>query len=730
MLKNGIRNFVFSILAIAFLHAFELNAQNKQLIDSLESLLKGIHSQSSRKIGDVPFKYDTATVKVLYQLSKAYSHNNISMALDYAQQSLVLSEQLVYKKGVANAYNLLGVLNKDQGNYKESILFHLKALKESRKLNDQKRISESYNGLGVTNKELGNYADALNYHFASLRIKEKIKDKKGMGISYGNIGIVYKFQKDYKKALIYQRLSLKIKQETNDKEGLAACYSNIGTVYMEQGIIHDALNNHLKALEIRRVLNDKKGIAISLGNIGSIRHRMSDYNGALKTYLEALQIYEVLGDKKGNCLMHQNIALAYIKLKNYEAAYSYMEGGLKLAEQMGSAQLIKGAYEFKTQLDMDAGNYKEAFGNIKQYYKYRDRISNEANTKEIVQAQMQFDFDKKAALEKVTLEKTKLLAKKEMARQKLLRNSFIILFILIMLIAIGIYRSLQLNRKAKALISYQKELVEEKNKEIFASIEYARRLQMAILPTDKVVKEYLVDSFIFYKPKDIIAGDFYWFYPTKNTLDESLILFAVADSTGHGVPGAMVSVVCANALNKAVREFNLQEPGKILDAASDFVRQTFIQSTSDASSDIQDGMDISLCALNLDTLQLAWSGANISLFIVKNASAGTLVSEGIRMEELKPVKQSIGFNANPKPFTTKYMQLAKGDMLYAFTDGYPDQFGGTFEKKLMRKNLKQKLISISTAPVKDQLAIVEQHFFEWKGDNDQVDDVCVIGLRI
>lgn len=730
MLKNRIKKFIFSIVTIASLYTFELYAQNNQLIDSLETQLNSLKSNGSQKLNSGASNYDTAIVKVYYQLAKAYSHSNINKALDYANQSLVLSEQIGYKRGVANADNLLGVLNKDQGNLQESIKFHKKALKESIELNDPKRISESYNGLGVTNKELGNYADALKYHFTSLRIKEKIKDKKGMGASYGNIGILYKFQKDYKKALVYQMLSLKIKQETNDKEGLAASYSNIGTIYMEQGTIQEALNNHLKALEIRRAINDRKGIAISLGNIGSIHHKMLDYNDALKNYTEALGIYEVLGDKKGTCLMHQNIALTYTKLKNYKAAYSYMEDGLQLAQQMGSAQLIKGAYEFKTQLDMDAGNYKEALGNMKQFFKYRDRISNEANTKEIVQAQMQFDFDKKTALERVTAEKTKLLAKKEMDRQKVLRNSFISLFILIILIAIGIYRSLQQNRKAKALISFQKELVEEKNKEIFASIEYARRLQMAILPADKVVKEYLVDSFIFYKPKDIIAGDFYWFYPTKNTLDESLILFAVADSTGHGVPGAMVSVVCANALNKAVREFNLQEPGKILDAASDFVRQTFIQSASDASSDIQDGMDISLCALNLDTLQLAWSGANISLFIVKNASAGTLVSEGIRMEELKPVKQSIGFNANPKPFTTKYMQLAKGDMLYAFTDGYPDQFGGSFEKKLMRKNLKQKLISISTAPVKDQLAIVEQHFFEWKGDNDQVDDVCVIGLRI
>ncbi len=276
----------------------------------------------------------------------------------------------------------------------------------------------------------------------------------------------------------------------------------------------------------------------------------------------------------------------------------------------------------------------------------------------------------------------------------------------------------------------QKELVEAQNRDILDSIEYAKRLQNAILPADKLVKEYLVDSFIFYKPKDIVAGDFYWFYPTKNNLNQTIILFAAADCTGHGVPGAMVSVVCANALNKSVKELGLREPGKILDAVSEFVIETFVQSSERNEDDVQDGMDISLCALNLTTLELQWSGANNPLIIIKNESPSPSEKAVGRLEELIPDKQPIGLYAERKPFTTHTKMLQKDSMLYLFSDGYADQFGGSDGKKLMKKFLKNHLLSIADIPIERQRFEIENYFDNWKGTNAQVDDVCVIGVRI
>ncbi|PJA07397.1 MAG: hypothetical protein COX70_06785 [Flavobacteriales bacterium CG_4_10_14_0_2_um_filter_32_8] len=265
----------------------------------------------------------------------------------------------------------------------------------------------------------------------------------------------------------------------------------------------------------------------------------------------------------------------------------------------------------------------------------------------------------------------------------------------------------------------QKEIVEEKNKEILDSITYAKRIQSAILPPNKVVKEYLKESFIIYKPKDIVAGDFYWM-EHKN----GKILFAVADCTGHGVPGAMVSVVCNNALNRSVREHGLTDPGKILDKSREIVVQEFEKS----DQEVQDGMDIALCSLSFESplegrergVILQYAGAHNPLWIIRN---GELL-------ETKGDKQPIGKFENVVPFTTHTFELQENDIIYIFSDGYVDQFGGEKGKKFKTKSFRELLLEICSNPMEEQKILIEKAFDAWKGSNDQVDDVCVIGVRI
>lgn len=263
--------------------------------------------------------------------------------------------------------------------------------------------------------------------------------------------------------------------------------------------------------------------------------------------------------------------------------------------------------------------------------------------------------------------------------------------------------------KQRDEVSKQKEIVEEAHKEIRDSINYAKRIQSAILPPQKLVKEYLPESFILYKPKDVVAGDFYWMEHR-----DGKVLFAAADCTGHGVPGAMVSVVCNNGLNQSVREHGLAEPGKILDKTREIVIAEFEKS----EEEVKDGMDISLCALNGHTLQ--WAGANNPIWIVRD---GELMGT-------KPDKQAIGKIDNPTPFTTHEFTLEQGDSIYIFTDGFQDQFGGEKGKKFKPANFKKLLLSIQSEPMKKQLEIIDAAFEEWKGNLEQVDDVCVIGVRI
>lgn len=278
--------------------------------------------------------------------------------------------------------------------------------------------------------------------------------------------------------------------------------------------------------------------------------------------------------------------------------------------------------------------------------------------------------------------------------------------------------------KATFEIREQKAEIEEAHREITDSIAYAKRIQGAILPPLKLVKEYLAKSFVLYKPKDVVAGDFYWMQPEGDTT-----YFAAADCTGHGVPGAMVSVVCNNALNRSVKEFGLKKPGEILDKTRELVITEFEKS----EEDVKDGMDIALVSLSFDKdggrktedgtgAILQYAGAHNPLWIIRKGAT--------EIEEIKANKQPIGKFDEPKPYTNHEIDLKEGDTLYVFSDGYVDQFGGEKGKKFKSLNFKRLLLSIQDQDMESQRSTIDEAFENWKGELEQIDDVCVIGVRL
>jgi len=271
------------------------------------------------------------------------------------------------------------------------------------------------------------------------------------------------------------------------------------------------------------------------------------------------------------------------------------------------------------------------------------------------------------------------------------------------------FRSVSENYEAE--LEEKNRVISHKNTEMIDSIQYAKRLQEAILPPVSEIKDLIPDSFILYKPKDIVAGDFY-FAEQKG----DYFFVAAADCTGHGVPGALVSIVCSNALKRAVLEFNLTRPGLILDKVTELVVETFRRS----QQDVKDGMDVSLCSINLKTKEISWAGANNPLWYVGNN----------QLHEIKATKQAVGKNDRYQPFVTHSMRLPKGSLIYLFSDGYADQFGGPQGKKFKYRQLSALLISIHKLPMEEQRTELDQVFEQWRGDNEQVDDLCIIGIRI
>jgi serine phosphatase RsbU (regulator of sigma subunit) len=266
--------------------------------------------------------------------------------------------------------------------------------------------------------------------------------------------------------------------------------------------------------------------------------------------------------------------------------------------------------------------------------------------------------------------------------------------------------------RQKEEVEKQKQLVEEKNKEITDSILYARRIQDAILPDEDLWKKLLSDSFVLYLPKDIVAGDFYWLVET-----DDYIFVAAADCTGHGVPGAMVSVTCSHALNITVLEEKITNTNEILNRTREIVIK---QLQSQQQGQLQDGMDVCLVRINKSNrLQIQYSGANRPLVIINNGE----------LKEYPPDKQPIGYYEGATPFNAQDIEIAEGSYLYLFTDGYADQFGGEKNKKLGTKRWKEMLLELAKKPTEEQFEYLRDFFQKWKGGSFQTDDVTVIGIR-
>jgi serine phosphatase RsbU (regulator of sigma subunit) len=596
------------------------------------------------------------------------------------------------------------------GQYNKSQKYYEKALEVSQLTNNIVFTAKQYSNIGYLQMEKGNHAEALKNIFKSneICVKHNFVDLYLTNTAY--VGQVFSVMGKLDEALkYYKEVELELLKKKNEI-GLDAVYNNIGNIYSGKNNFKKAIYYYSKCLKMAEENNDEYNIAFMEYNIATNEFKSGKKVGVLKKLFHA---YEVMRKHKAE----STFIFAALGIGSYYSLTGSPDKGLPYIDTAYKHTLINGskdlllrcykryaeAYEIKR--DFEKANYY-----IKNYFQLNDTIINQQFNQQLAKQTTSFNFDKKEfELKKVYAEKkAKDIETKSLKKS----NTFIliILFLSLVSILIGIYYYSKL-RKFSHIISDQKHLVEEKNREILDSITYAKRIQSAILPQPKLVKEFLEDSFVLYKPKDIVAGDFYWLEVVGE-----IVLFAAADCTGHGVPGAMVSVVCNNGLNRAVREHKLTEPDQILNKTRELVVEEFEKS----DEEVKDGMDISLCALNTKTNTLKWAGANNPLWILRN---GEII-------ENKGDKQPIGKHFDAKPFSLAEFQLDKNDIIYIFTDGFQDQFGGPKEKKFRAAQMKDLFLSLTSKTMEQQRKIIDTSFENWKGNLEQVDDVCIIGVRI
>ena len=576
-------------------------------------------------------------------------------------------------------------------------------------------MATSYNNIGAILKQQGDIPTALEYYHKSLKIQEEIENISGLGQALNNIGNIYQEQGEPNLALEYFHKGRKLYKDNGDERSVATVLNNIGFTYFKKNNIPKALDYYHQSIAIRKKLNDYKGIANCYNNIASAYEHDKKTEKAMEFYTKSNTIYHDIKYNLGISTSSINIGRTLFGEGKVKEAKKNILLGLKTAEKVGSPKNIQGAAKLLSSIYEKEGNGLKALEMHKLYILMRDSLSNIKNQKAIIQQNAKYQYQKEKAIDDAERDNLIAIEHKEKEKQVIISLATAAGLFLVISFLIFVFNRLNVAKKQKLLIEVQ-------NKEIVDSITYAKRIQEAILPSLELFTTVFPDSFIYYKPKDIVAGDFYWLDSFNSNNTEDLIFFAVADCTGHGVPGAMVSVVCNNALNSAVREYRLTDPGQILDKTREIVIQQFNKSQTVAVNNIRDGMDIALCVLNPTTNEFKYAGAHNALWILRKNAA--------EIEEIKATRQSIGKVERPKQFKTNDIKLNKGDQIYLFSDGFADQFGGEKGKKMMNKRFKELLISNQSASLKNQQLKLNSYFKSWKKEAEQVDDVCVMGIRI
>lgn len=579
--------------------------------------------------------------------------------------------------------------------------------------------------IGTGHQIKGMYLEASKHFVHSLKLYEELGDKNAIAHAYKNLGWLYRLMGNNDQALDYYNSSLETFYESSDFKGIITCLHGKGQVFLLRKEYDSASVYLSRAVELADSLVYPYEAIRILNDLGVIYQNQNDWDNALSYYKQSLERIEQLEDQDFKPTILTNISSIYSIKGNHAEAIKYAHSAYDLAKELGQRLCMRDALVALWPAYYRANKVSEAFEYYQQYISIRDSIMSDEVQKAADRQALVHKFEKQQA----TIDKEHAI---EMAisqgrqeKQKFVIYAVVMGLILVVIFAAVIVQKLRVTRQQKQVIEQQKETVEaqkklaeeqgaviaEQHKDITDSVNYAKRIQSAILPSLAPLQENF-GSFVQYMPKNVVAGDFYWIEQLDDT-----VFIAVGDCTGHGVPGAMLSVVCSNTLSRVLNEYGITEPGKMLDKARVIITETL----NKRGEKVQDGMDISLVAINTKTFQIEWAGANNPLLYWDGEN---------HIKEVLATKQTVGYTENPVEFTTHTLQLAKHNKLFLFTDGYADQFGGENNKKFKYANFMLSIEKYAHMNISNIEMVLERDFNNWKGTNEQTDDVCIIGIEL
>lgn len=678
------------ITIVQLLFTWEFYAQNKKL----DSLLKVVTVETT----------DTSKAKTYLKIASQYLRKGLAdSAAIAAHKSRALSEKQDFPKGMAAAYNYLGQATIYLGFPDSAVHYFTRSMKQYQQLKDTSRVAGMLNNLALVYKDQGNIFKAMDYYFQSLRIKEQMHDSEGVANACYNIGHAFSESGDTASSIRYHKRALEIRRTMDDRSNIGASLVAVGLFYKNSNRRDLALEYIQEALKIAQELDEEESIAIASYNIGSILYDQGKMKESTELFKKSLFLSRKNKNAKGVAACLESLGQVELEgYKNPKAAIVYLEEAYGIAKEMESADIIGGVSAKLSSAYELVGDSKKALEYLKISSVIGDSLFNAANVRKLTSESLKYEHEKEMLIAQKEQEKKEALANAESFRKNLIIGVSILFLILVSLFSFTIYKRLKENRR-------QKMIIEEQQKEMIASINYAKRIQYALLANADLLKDNLPEHFVLFKPKDIVSGDFYW-----ATLKNNYFYLALCDCTGHGVPGAFMSLLNINFLNEAINEKDITAPGEILD----HVRKQLIKKL-EGSRDGMDAILLRIPATQPGSLSIEYAAAN---------NSGMLMRDG-QMIELSKDSMPIGLGERTEGFKTHRLELQKGDSLYVYTDGFADQFGGPKGKKFKYKQLDEALLLNALKPMSEQEQNLSRLFESWKGQLEQVDDVCVMGIR-
>jgi serine phosphatase RsbU (regulator of sigma subunit)/Tfp pilus assembly protein PilF len=736
--------FLLLSICLLFIQSFSYST-----IDSLKSVLSTLS--------------DTSKVDVYNEISIEICFDDPEQGLMYADSALFLGKKINYKAGIARAYKYKGISFFYNEKFKEALSEYRQSLVVYSEIQDNQGITSACDNMGQVYWILAQYDDAFTYFSKSLDIKIQKRDSSGMAGSYNKLGVVFYSQGNFEKAIEYYMNALKINEELNLKYNIAISYDNLAGIYREQGKYDKALDNYLKSvaiqneldeefevlitysniggvyqmlkefdkaivyfnksLEIANKVDDKRSIGLAYNNLGGVYSDLAKENPDTANYLfsesivyfkRGLRLNENIGDLESVAISNRGLGTAYLYLGDFNEALKYLTEVEKIGIEIGAPDVIRDANEFLSKVYNELGMYKKAYESHVTFKEMFDNLRNDENVELITQMSMQYDFDKKQEIQKFEQLQRELEYEAELKRQRIVRYSIISVLLIVIAFAVYAYKNFKQKQKDNILLAEQKEEIEHQKEEITDSIKYAMRIQQAVVPSPEKAKEILPEHFILWRPRDIVSGDFWWM-----TEKDGKVVIVAADCTGHGVPGAFMSMLGVSFLNEIVNRQTTPIANLILNDLRASVKTTLKQTGKEGEA--KDGMDLALVILDKEKNTIQYSGAYNPLYLLRN---GELI-------ETKADKNPIGIFIKEKDsFTNHDIQLQPGDTFYIFSDGFVDQFGGEKNMKFKSRRYKELLVELQEKSMEEQGEILDKTVDEWRGDIPQVDDIIIVGVRV